>query len=153
MADRGRPTEYRDEYNAKVDEYLAQSADENINYVTLDGKAATGYQARVKVHLPTIEGFAAFIGVPRRTVFDWRDRHEEFSHSLEKILIEQQQRLINSGLSGDYNPTIAKLILSANHGMREKADITTDGNALPSPIYGGLSAPPDANSTTPDKTV
>ena len=42
------------------------------------------------------------------------------------------------GLSGDYNSTIAKLILSTNHGMREGTDITSDnkpiailGNALP----------------------
>jgi curved DNA-binding protein CbpA len=41
---------------------------------------------------------------------------------LKKILDEQKQRLLNKGASGEYNSTIAKLILSANHGMAEKKE-------------------------------
>lgn len=134
----GRPTTYKAAYCASVDRYLEQSADEHIDYVTLDGKAAIGYQARVRVHLPTIEGFAIFLDVPVRTIYEWRDRNPEFSQSLSKIVAEQKKRLIDSGLSGDYNPTIAKLILSANHDMREKADLTSDGKALPTPILANV---------------
>lgn len=134
----GRPTTYKPEYCDKVDDYLAQEKDEHINYVTLAGPKTTGYQARTKVHLPTYEGFSIFIDVPMRTIFEWRDVHPEFLQSLDKILKEQKKRLIDSGLSGDYNPTIAKLILSANHDMREKADVTTDGKPLPTPILGGI---------------
>ena len=32
-------------------------------------------------------------------------------------------RLGESGLSGAYNSTIAKLILSSNHGMHEKSEV------------------------------
>ena len=51
----------------------------------------------------------------------------------------QEQSLLDGGLSGRYNPLIAKLVLSSNHGYREGKDITTDGKAVQIPIYGGLS--------------
>ncbi len=40
------------------------------------------------------------------------------------------QRLIDMGLSGVYNSTIAKLILSSNHGMRERLDKTSDDKPI-----------------------
>ena len=144
MAKEGRPTAYKEQFIDKVDEYLASSKDEEYQVRSFESGRGVAWNTKIRVHLPTIEGFAQFIGVPRRTVFDWKDVHPEFSHSLEKILTEQQKRLIDSGLAGDYSPTIAKLILSANHGMREKTDLTSDGKAIPSPIYGGKSDPDKA---------
>ena len=128
----GRPTEYKEEYISKVDEYLESHKDEEVRVVKQSSEKYEMFDNKLKVKLPTIDGFARFINVPRRTVYDWRDKYPEFSHSLDKIVTEQQERLINSGLSGDYNSTIAKLILSSNHGMREKSetDLTTKGEAL-----------------------
>lgn len=125
-----RPIEYKEEYIKKVDEYLNLCVDEETEYHKTRGEKSDGFERLIKVKLPTIEGFARFIDVPRRTVFDWRDNFPEFSHSLDKILNEQQRRLIDNGLSGDYNPVIAKLILSANHGMKEKTDVTSDDKAI-----------------------
>lgn len=135
----GRPTTYKEEYNQKVDDYLALNQDEEIEVVSMrnDEKGYEKFDTKLKVRLPTIEGFALFINTPKRTIYEWKDKFEEFSHSLDKIVTEQQNRLINMGLSGQYNPTIAKLILSANHGMRERTDITSDDKVLP--ILGGLS--------------
>lgn len=126
----GRPSEYKEEYNDKVDDYLATCVDTEYDWTKTDGDKTTSFEHRVKVQLPTIEGFAIFIGVPRRTVFDWRDANDEFSHSLDKILVEQKKRLLNKGLSGDYNSTIAKLILSSNHEMSERTDITSGGKRI-----------------------
>ncbi len=114
---RGRPSEYDPEYINSVDEYLAETVDKTIN-------------GRVKVNLPTIEDFARYIGVSKKSLYNWRDIHPDFLHALEKIENEQRKRLLNSGLAGEYNPTIAKLVLSANHGMREKSDITSDDKPL-----------------------
>ncbi len=115
-----RPSEYLDEYVSKVDEYLLLHKDEEI-----DSK-------KLRVKLPTIEGFALFIGVSKKSLYNWSEEHPEFLHALGKIETEQKERLINSGLSGDYNSTIAKLILSANHGMSEKTetDITSKGEGI-----------------------
>lgn len=117
----GRPSEYDPAFIDRVDDYLVTRQDE----VSYNGQAAVR-----KVRLPTIEGFARFIGVNKTTLYEWEKIHPQFSNALDVIRIEQQTRLLDNGLSGDYNSTIAKLVLSANHGMREKSDMTSDGKEM-----------------------
>ncbi|MFA6897235.1 MAG: terminase small subunit [Patescibacteria group bacterium] len=127
----GRPTKFKKIFIKKVDEYLEECQDEEIERVKQEN-AEKGYQMlehRLKVKLPTIEGFARFIGVNKTSLYEWEKNHEEFSNSLEKIKTEQKERLMNSGLSGDYNPTIAKLILSSNHDMHEKSELSGNPNS------------------------
>ena len=128
----GRPTTYKKKYCKKVDDYIKRNQDEWRDTNTGEKKLI--------VNLPTTTGFSLFVNIPQRTLYEWRDKHPEFSQSLEKIVKEQKKRLIDMGLSGDYNSTIAKLILSSNHGMREKTDtdLTTQGEKI-IPIYGGHS--------------
>lgn len=145
MAKVGRPTEYKKEYIDKVDKYLEEHQDEEVQVVK-NANSEKGYDMfvnKLKVKLPTIEGFARFIDVNKTSLYEWEKQHPEFSNALDKIRTEQHDRLINSGLSGDYNSTIAKLVLSSNHGYREKSDVTTDDEpinydvkALADKIYG-----------------
>lgn len=105
----GRPTAYREEYIGKVNDYIKSCED------VIDHK-----QGIAKVDLPTHEGFALYLGVNKTTLYEWAKVHAEFSNALDEIKAEQQKRLLNQGLAGNYNSTIAKLILSHNHGMSEK---------------------------------
>lgn len=105
----GRPTEYRAEFTDFAHKYLSSCKD-----IYADN--------RLQVHLPSVEGFAAFIGVSRDTLYEWAEKHKEFSDTLERLKQEQHQRLVNSGLSGVYNATIAKLMLTSNHGYSEKLE-------------------------------
>lgn len=132
----GRPTKYLPKFIKKVDEYLklCQDTEKNVVKQANSEKGYEMYENKLVVNLPTINGFALFINVDKTTLYEWKGKYPEFSYSLRKIKTEQEKRLINGGLSNDYNPTIAKLILSANHGMREKSDLTTDGKELPAPI-------------------
>lgn len=130
----GRPTEYNEEILVKSREYINQCMDEIEDWVKTDGDKSTTYQKVITVKLPTIEGLALHLGVARSTVYEWEGKYKEFSDTLDEINILQKQRLIEMGLSGMYNPLIAKLILSSNHGMKEKSDITTNGKELPQPI-------------------
>lgn len=125
----GRPTTYSEEMLTKAREYLDSCTDEEIERDT-----DRGTQYRLRVRLPTIERMAVTLGVSRDTLYEWAKHHPSFSDTLEELRAEQADRLITEGLAGNYNPTIAKLVLSANHGMREKSDVTTDGQALPVPI-------------------
>ena len=121
----GRLTKYNETVIAKkVDEYLSSSFD---SYDDKDKQT---------VKLPTISGLALYIGVCEDTMYEWAKHHPTFSESLKVIKGRQKNRLLNKGLSGDYNSTIAKLILSSNHGMSDKSqtDITSDGKALPTTI-------------------
>lgn len=130
---RGHPTLYDDKYIVSVEEYLKSCRDViTKELVGLSKKGTELYKDKLIVNLPTIEGFAVYIGVHKDTIYEWRKTHKEFSDSLGKILAEQQKRLLNNGLSGDYNSTIAKLVLSSNHGMSEKvnSDITTNGESI-----------------------
>lgn len=131
-SNRGRPSEYKEEYIDKVDEYLEANQDEEVQVVKQSNseKGYEMYDNKLKVKLPTIEGFARYIGVSKKTLYNWRDEHPEFLHALEEIEAEQKERLLNMGLSGDYNSTIAKLILSSNHDMKEKTDVTTQGEKI-----------------------
>lgn len=119
----GRPTKYEERFCQEVDVYLASCVDVETERVKTDGNKSTSYELGVRVNLPMIEGFAGYIGVHKDTLTTWEKDHPEFSVALDKIRLEQKKRLLNYGLSNVYNPLIAKLVLSANHGMADKAEI------------------------------
>jgi hypothetical protein len=77
-----------------------------------------------------VEDFADFIGVHKDSLYEWARVYPEFSVALSKISDAQKKILIKRSLSGDYNPLIAKLILSANHGMKEKTDVTSNDQPI-----------------------
>lgn len=147
MKKTGRPTKYKEEFCAKVDEYLKEHQDEEVQVVK-QANAEKGYEMfdnKLKVKLPTIEGFARYVDVNKTTLYEWETEHPNFSNALEKIRTEQKERLINSGLSSEYNSTIAKLILSSNHGMSDRGIVNTedeDGKLVP--ITGIVINTPDA---------
>jgi hypothetical protein len=130
----GRPSKYDDSLCDKVDEYLKQAVDKEMAVIKQttnnDGTVDIKEVSRYKVQLPTIEGFAIFIDVALSSIYKWANENQIFSESLEKIKKIQKQRLLEEGLAGNYNSTIAKLILSSNHNMREGSDITSDGKMI-----------------------
>ena len=121
MSKMGRPTDYKEEFVQEVDAYLKECKDR------YDDK-------KLKVNLPTKEGFMLRLDICKQTLYNWADKHKDFLDALSKIEKEQKKRLLDMGLSGEYNSTIAKLILSSNHGMRERTDVTSDGEKLESVV-------------------
>lgn len=135
----GRPTKYDPSFVEELDKYLAKLNNE-------------------KHCLPTVEGFAIHLGVDADTVNNWaktrvKDEqgnktkkllHPEFCRAIKRLKDFQKDKLINDGLYGgrEVNSTMAIFLLKVNHGMVEKSqtDITTQGERLPVPILGGLSA-------------
>lgn len=110
----GQPTLYDPIFNDKVDDYLATT-----------GKEQTS--------LPTVEGFAIYLGVTRKTMYNWSKDYPEFLHTLEKILTLQAKQLIDDGIYGgkEVNAIIIKLLLQANHGMKERVDATSGDKPIP----------------------
>lgn len=127
----GRPTDYSPDMVIKTREYIASCQDKIEEYHKTRGDKSDSYDRIVRVKLPTLEGLAVHLGINRDTIYAWRKVHQEFSDVIDELLAKQAQELINNGLSGDYNPTIAKVLLS-KHGYTEKTetDITTAGEKI-----------------------
>lgn len=121
-----RPTIYNEDILKKAQEYLNSCEDEEIEQEKKEGWIT--YKTKAK--LPTIEGMAGYLGINKDTIYEWCKVHEEFSDLIESLRNEQADKLINNGLSGSYNSTIAKVLLT-KHGYREGLEQTgKDGDKL-----------------------
>lgn len=116
----GRPTIYSEDMVLKTQEYLSTCHD-------IEEDKENGIKAKVKI--PTIEGLAVYLGIHKDTIYDWESIHPTFSDVIDKLRGIQADRLLNNGLAGTYNPTIAKVLLT-KHGYREGTDMTSDGKAI-----------------------
>ena len=119
----GRPTIYGPEILEKTAQYIESCNDEVKTIVSGESHKFTSYKEKVTVNLPTIEGLAVHLGIHKDTVFAWDKEHQEFSDLLNILRGKQAKELINKGLSGDYNPLIAKLLLM-KHGYRDASEIS-----------------------------
>lgn len=121
----GCPSKLTDDLIAKAKEYLYG-----------------GYKEHEDSVIPSVAGLACYLGLARSTVYEYgkqgSDLGREFSDTLEGVMAIQELKLINSGLTGKFNPTITKLML-ANHGYSEKQQVdhqSSDGSMTPSaPVY------------------
>jgi hypothetical protein len=106
---RTRPSTYTEEVIALFDDYLENWKDKYGD------------------EIPSIEGLAGAVGRSRETMYAWnRDEDKpEISDTLLKIKELQTKVTLNKGLNGEFNATIAKLVL-ANHGWHDKKDSTVD---------------------------
>lgn len=115
----GSPTKYKEEYIEEVDKYISSLNDTEV---------------------PLKEDFAYRLGVDDDTLDNWANakdeegklKHPEFFGALKRITQKQKIQLINDGIYGgkEVNPTITKLMLMNNHGMREKTDFTSDDDKI-----------------------
>lgn len=103
----GRPTEYNEEILELSRDYL-----ENFN-------------ATYEHAIPSVVGLCSVLNRSRSTLYRWNDDEDktEFRDILKAIQEKQELELIDGGLTGQFNPAIAKLALG-KHGYHEKVDNT-----------------------------
>lgn len=118
----GRPTDFNEQILIDAKAYIDSCEDEQRSVVTGESENYTKYEEKLKVKLPTIEGLARHLKIHRTTVYAWQKEHLEFSYIIEELLQKQAERLLSNGLSGDYNSTIAKVLLT-KHGYTDKQEI------------------------------
>lgn len=99
---RGRPTKYTPEALEKARDYLKN------------------YREGGDV-IPTVPGLALALGISRETVYAWSkdEDKEEFTEIYLKLMADQERQLVNSGLKGDFNSAITKMILT-KHDYSDK---------------------------------
>jgi len=100
----GRPSEYSQEIVDKAKHYIE-------NYEEF-GDA-----------VPSVVGMCRAINRGKSTIYDWaKDDDKEFSDILAQINELQELVTFNKSLTGEYNATIAKLLLG-KHGYHDKQDV------------------------------
>lgn len=82
--------------------------------------------------VPSVAGLAVILKVCRKTIYNWSEepKNKDFLHTLSRIATNQEFKLLNGGLLGEFNPTITKLAL-ANHGYSDKPELETDEESPP----------------------
>jgi len=76
---------------------------------------------------PSVVGLCGYINRSRRVIYQWaEDQNKQFLHILDAISEKQEAELLKNGLSGDFNSTITKLMLT-KHGYHDKQDQTLAG--------------------------
>jgi DNA-packaging protein gp3 len=119
----GKPTSYGEEVLEKAYEYLSSCVDDGVWEEYVDGANGGKLLRRHvgEVKFPNAGGMSIALRVDRHTLYDWSKKHPEFKEVMRLMNSIQQDRLMNAGLSGRYNATIASLILG-RHGYRKKID-------------------------------
>jgi hypothetical protein len=102
----GRPTKYDPKYIKDIENYIADCKSKDI--------------------IPIYEDLTLMFNIHEDTIYEWADKHKEFSESLRSVKSLQKIMLFRHGLDGKYNSQIAKLILSANHGVVEQSKQNID---------------------------
>lgn len=106
-----RPTKYNKTYAERVSDYLAEKEKGKL---LASGKTIHG--------LPSIANYCAYVNIHVDTANEWEKRHPEFSEALDKIRERQHEKLIEYGLSKEFDSGLTKLILSKNHGYVEQTE-------------------------------
>lgn len=118
----GRPTEFSEDIVNKAITYLEDCEDEVRSFVSMQGDGYTKYEEKLVVKIPTIEGLARYLKIHRSTLYEWKKTHVQFSYIIEELQQKQAERLLSNGLSGTYNSTIAKVLLT-KHGYTDKTEV------------------------------
>jgi len=105
----GRPTDYT--------QWAVDAA-----WAYVDGFADHGHA------VPSVVGLCKVINRGKSTVYDWaKDDEKEFSDILSAIKENQELVTFNKALLGEYNASIAKLLLG-KHGYHDKQELSGDAN-------------------------
>lgn len=104
----GRPTAYNDDVVAKAWEYVDSGWE--------DGEAV----------IPSLVGMCRYLERGKSTLYDWaKDPNKQFSDIIEALNERQEEILATSGLKGDFNSTIAKLMMT-KHGYSDKQEVSQE---------------------------
>ena len=92
---------------------------------------AIDYLTNYKDHdhiIPSIAGMSVVLKVNRSTLYEWaKNTDKVFSNILEECMTNQEIKLFNGGLSGDFNAAIAKLALG-KHGYSDRVETESNVN-------------------------
>jgi len=72
--------------------------------------------------VPSAASLAKYLGIGRQTLYDWKERHDEVRDAMDVILGDQEDILIQCGLSKQFDPKLTAMMLSS-HGWVQKKEL------------------------------
>lgn len=127
----GRPSKYKPEFNQIARDYVDSCNDDVKEFHKTRGDKSDTFERVMEANFPIMPELAHKLGVNKATMFRWCEDHPEFRDSLDYLVEKQEAMLLRGGAKGLYNSTITKLILSSNHGYKEKSDVTSGDKPIP----------------------
>lgn len=125
----GRPREYNPAYHLTQTQLYIDNPGTTITVRDWRTNEATKELLYKSIHIPTIEGLAAFMKVGRNTIYEWAKVYPDFRDIIEQLQTQQAQTLLENGLTGQFNSTITKLMLG-KHGYKDQTDLTTNNKDI-----------------------
>jgi len=110
----GRPTIWSEEVEAKAWEYIQG-----------------GWQSQGDA-VPMVVGLCLYIDRSQTVIYEWAKHEDKQFQDIVKAIGESQQvELFNKSLKGEYNASMAKLMLT-KHGYSDKvdSDVTSGGKPI-----------------------
>lgn len=107
----GRPSLYKPEYIEKMLDFFRRDYT-----MVVDNK-------REACNFPSIARFAVNIGVNKSTIYEWADKHPQFSVALKKCKEMQEDIIVNNSLKGSYNANFAQFLLKNNFAYKDKHEV------------------------------
>ena len=110
----GCPSKLDDELIAKAEEYIYDFRSNNDV-------------------VPSVAGLACYLEISRSSVYNYKGQSNRFLDIVERVELLQEKMLINGGLMGDFNASIAKLMMT-KHGYSDKREVdnkSSDGSMTP----------------------
>lgn len=132
---RGRPTDYRDEFVDEIISYFDITVESviDVDVVDRNGKAVTEKKVVINT-FPTLTRFASSIGITRETLHDWATaknpdgtlRRPEFSYAYARAKDMQDALLVEGGLSGSYEGRFAVFAAKNLIGWKDQIETTAE---------------------------
>jgi hypothetical protein len=85
---------------------------------------------------PSVSGLACWLGISKASVYNYGEQNTDFLGTLDAIQAKQETVALNKGITGEFNSTIAKLVL-ANHGYSDRVQqdhVSSDASMTPTLI-------------------
>ena len=81
--------------------------------------------------IPSHQDLCLSLDISESTLYDWAQKHDEFSEILARVKLTQFTVAMDGGLGGEMNANLVKLLMG-KHGYSDKVDtVSSDGSMSP----------------------
>lgn len=130
MSKIGRPTTYKDEYVQEAYKFFDKPLFEKVQKEVATNKGVVTINEERPNMMPTIEGFACYLGIHKQRLYEWSVKHKDLADALDFGRQRMKEFLNYHALQGNYNSGYAKFFAINSTDMVEKKEIEHTVNEI-----------------------